>query len=103
MTYGRLWRALPVLALALVLGGVSAAAQNAADLVFTGDELAAVVESIETAREARRRALENFGFSALYNLVATPAAMFGLVNPFVAALAMSGSRSEEHTSELQSH
>jgi Cu2+-exporting ATPase len=50
-----------------------------------------VVEAIETARESRRRALENFGFSALYNLVAAPAAMFGLINPFVAALAMSGS------------
>ena len=72
-------------------GAAVDAAQNAADLVFTGEELEAVVESIETARDARRRALENFGFSALYNLVATPAAMFGLVNPFVAALAMSGS------------
>ena len=38
-----------------------------------------------------RRALENFGFSAVYNLVAAPAAMLGLINPFIAALAMSGS------------
>ena len=35
--------------------------------------------------------MENFGFAAVYNLVAAPAAMLGLVNPFVAALAMSGS------------
>jgi Cu2+-exporting ATPase len=35
--------------------------------------------------------LENFGFSALYNAVAAPAAMLGLVNPLLAALAMSGS------------
>jgi Cu2+-exporting ATPase len=59
--------------------------------VFEGDELGAVVLAVETARAAQRRALENFGFSALYNLVAAPAAMLGLVNPFVAALAMSGS------------
>ncbi|AZS21540.1 MULTISPECIES: heavy metal translocating P-type ATPase [unclassified Caulobacter] len=72
-------------------GAAVDAAQNAADLVFTGEGLGAVIESIETARDARRRALENFAFSALYNVVATPAAMFGLVNPFVAALAMSGS------------
>lgn len=72
-------------------GAAVDAAQNAADLVFTGDGLDVVVEAIETARESRRRALENFGFSALYNLVAAPAAMFGLINPFVAALAMSGS------------
>lgn len=72
-------------------GAAVDAAQNAADLVFTGEGLEAVVEAIDTAVEARRRALENFGFSALYNLVATPAAMAGLINPFIAALAMSGS------------
>ncbi|MBU2135410.1 MAG: hypothetical protein KKA45_04330, partial [Alphaproteobacteria bacterium] len=37
------------------------------------------------------RALENFGFSAVYNLGAIPLAMFGFVNPLIAALAMSGS------------
>lgn len=72
-------------------GAAVDAAQTAADLVFTGEGLGAVVEAVETARESRRRALENFGFSGLYNLVAIPAAVLGLVNPFVAALAMSGS------------
>ncbi len=72
-------------------GAAVDAAQNAADLIFTGEDLSAVAEAIDTARSARRRALENFGFSALYNLVAMPAAMAGLVNPFIAALAMSGS------------
>lgn len=67
------------------------ASQNAADLVFEGDRLWAVVDAVDVARAARRRALENFGFSAFYNLVAAPAAILGLVNPFVAALAMSGS------------
>ena len=72
-------------------GAAADASQNAADLVFQGEELMAVVEAIDVARAARRRALENFGFSALYNLVAAPAACFGLVTPLVAALAMSGS------------
>jgi Cu2+-exporting ATPase len=76
---------------AIAPGTALAASQNAADLVLTGDALMAVVEAIDVARSARRRALENFGFAALYNLVAAPAAMIGLVNPFVAALAMSGS------------
>ncbi len=71
-------------------GGVDAA-QNAADLVFTGAELSVVAEAVETARDARRKALQNFSFSALYNLVAAPAAIAGLINPFIAALAMSGS------------
>jgi Cu2+-exporting ATPase len=65
--------------------------QNAADLVFTGDSLAATTFAVDVARAARQRALENFAFSALYNLVATPAAMLGLVNPLIAAIAMSSS------------
>jgi Cu2+-exporting ATPase len=76
---------------AIAPGSAIEASQNAADLVLTEDALMAVVEAIDVARSARSRALENFGFATLYNLVAAPAAMFGLVNPFVAALAMSGS------------
>lgn len=76
---------------AIAPGSALEASQNAADMVLTQDGLMAMVEAIDVARSARRRALENFGFAALYNLVAAPAAMLGLVNPFVAALAMSGS------------
>jgi Cu2+-exporting ATPase len=76
---------------AMAPGSALDASQNAADLVFSGEALGAVVTAIDVARSARRRALENFGFSALYNLVAAPAAMLGLINPFVAALTMSGS------------
>jgi Cu2+-exporting ATPase len=72
-------------------GAAIDASQNAADLVFEGGDLMAVVDAIDVARAARARALENFGFSALYNLVAAPMAIFGLVNPFIAAIAMSGS------------
>src|SRR5581483_3712749 len=72
-------------------GSAADASQNAADLVFAGEELMAVVLAIDVARAARRRALENFGFSALYNLIAAPAATLGLITPFIAALAMSGS------------
>ncbi len=67
------------------------ASQSAADLVYPADHPGRIAEAIDTARAARRRAMENFAFAALYNLVAGPAAMLGFVNPFVAALAMSGS------------
>ena len=67
------------------------ASQTAADLVFTQGELTAVPLAISVARAARRRAMENFTFSALYNAIAAPAAVLGLINPFVAAIAMSGS------------
>jgi len=76
---------------AMAPGTALDASQNAADLVFSGEGLDAVVIAVDTARTARRRALQNFGFAAAYNLIAAPAAMAGLINPFVAALAMSGS------------
>lgn len=67
------------------------ASQAAADIVFQGELLAPVVEAIDVARRARARALENLRFSAAYNLIAAPAAAFGLLTPLIAALAMSGS------------
>ena len=76
---------------AMAPGSALDASQNAADLVFSGEALGSVVEAVRVARQARRLALQNFSFAALYNAVAAPAAMLGLVNPFLAALAMSGS------------
>lgn len=76
---------------AIAPGSALEASQNAADLILSGQSLGGVVDAVDVARSARVRALENFGFAALYNLVAAPAAMLGLINPFVAALAMSGS------------
>ncbi|MFZ5670752.1 MAG: heavy metal translocating P-type ATPase [Pseudomonadota bacterium] len=72
-------------------GSAVDASQNAADLVFSGGALTAAPRAVRIARAARRRVLENFAFSAVYNLIAAPAAILGLVNPFVAAIAMSAS------------
>ncbi|GJL96196.1 MAG: copper-translocating P-type ATPase [Hyphobacterium sp.] len=65
--------------------------QAAADFVIQRDRLDAIRETIEIARKARRRVLENFGLAALYNMIAVPLAVFGFVTPLVAAIAMSAS------------
>ncbi|MEL6235735.1 MAG: HAD-IC family P-type ATPase, partial [Pseudomonadota bacterium] len=85
-------------ALALAAAHVSVApasgtdiARAAADLVIPADRLAPLLTACTEAGRARRRALENFGIAALYNLIAIPVAVAGLVSPLVAALAMSGS------------
>jgi Cu2+-exporting ATPase len=72
-------------------GAAADASQAAADFVYQGERLAPVVEAIRVARAARRRMLENFAFAALYNALAVPIAVAGLVTPLIAALAMSGS------------
>lgn len=65
--------------------------QAAADFVIQRDRLDAIPETIEIARKARRRVLENFALAALYNMIAVPLAVFGFVTPLVAAIAMSAS------------
>lgn len=72
-------------------GGAVDATQAAADIVFQGEKLSAVPEAIGVARQARRRVVENIGFSMMYNVLAVPAAMAGLITPLIAALAMAGS------------
>ena len=72
-------------------GSAVDATQAAADIVFQGAALSAVPDAIVVARQARRRVVENIGFSMLYNVIAVPAAMAGLITPLIAALAMAGS------------
>lgn len=84
----------PALAVAhasLSPGTAADASQAAADFIYQGDEMRAVVTAFDISKSARRRMQENFVFAALYNLCAIPLAVLGFVTPLVAALAMSGS------------
>lgn len=65
--------------------------QNAADFVFQGSRLGAVVTAWRTAKAARLLVLQNFGLAALYNMIAIPLAVSGMVTPLIAAIAMSAS------------
>lgn len=66
-------------------------AQNAADAVFQGEKLGAVLEFLAVARHNQRLSVQNLGLALIYNLFAVPLAIAGLVTPLVAAIAMSSS------------
>lgn len=65
--------------------------QNTADIVFQGQSLLAVADSIRLARFSTKLVKHNFALSVGYNLLAIPLALVGLVTPMVAAIAMSAS------------
>ncbi|MCW3849500.1 heavy metal translocating P-type ATPase [Sphingomonas sp. LB-2] len=65
--------------------------RQAADLVFFGDLLMPVPQAIAAARRTMQVVRQNFALAILYNLLAVPLAIGGMVTPLVAALAMSGS------------
>lgn len=70
-------------------GTASDASQQAADAVFIGEKLMPVALAVKVARRTMRIVRENFAFSIAYNVLAVPLALFGLVTPLIAAIAMS--------------
>jgi Cu2+-exporting ATPase len=61
----------------------------AADLVIRSPHLGALADAIALARATLRRIRENLAFALLYNAVAVPLAVAGLLTPLSAAIAMS--------------
>jgi len=66
-------------------------AQNTADIVFQGDLLGPVADTLGVAHRSTKLVKQNFGLAVVYNIVAIPLAVMGYVTPMIAAAAMSGS------------
>ena len=65
--------------------------QSVADAVFLGGQLAPVQAALAISRKARHLMRQNLWFAVIYNVLAVPVAIAGLVTPLIAAAAMSGS------------
>jgi len=71
--------------------GPTALAADSADVAILDDDLTRVPEVLALARATRRRIRQNLGWAFGYNAVAIPLAIFGMLNPLAAALAMASS------------
>jgi Cu2+-exporting ATPase len=65
--------------------------RNAADFIYTRNNLSAVPFTLDIARRAAIAVKQNFGLAIAYNCVAVPLAVSGQVTPLIAAIAMSSS------------
>jgi Cu2+-exporting ATPase len=74
----------------IAIAGTAHAAE-AADVVLFDGRLADVPAVFDLANATQRRIRENVGWALCYNGVALPLAVFGVLNPLLAALAMAGS------------
>jgi len=84
----------PVLAKAQVsiaMGGGSQLARTQADLILLSENLDHLRRGFFVARRSLRVIRQNLAWSFVYNFVALPLAMFGLVTPWMAGIGMSGS------------
>ena len=75
----------------IALGSGTELAVDAADAVITGDDLGRVVDVFELTRGTNRRIKQNLGWAFVYNGIAIPLAVAGLLNPLLAAIAMATS------------
>jgi Cu2+-exporting ATPase len=82
----------PTLATASVsiaLHAGSGLAHSTADLVMLDSAWASIPQALALARRSRQILRQNLAWAIAYNLAATPAAAFGFVPPWLAALGMS--------------
>lgn len=84
----------PALAAAHVsLSPITAAhlTQAHADALFLGEQLKPVLRAVVISRKTRALMKQNLALAAIYNALAVPLAIAGVVTPLIAAVAMSGS------------
>ncbi|MDQ2050763.1 cation-translocating P-type ATPase [Natronolimnohabitans sp. A-GB9] len=75
----------------IALGSGTELATDAADAVIVGDDLESVAETFDVANGTHRRIRQNLGWAFVYNAIAIPLAITGLLNPLFAAVAMAAS------------
>jgi len=77
--------------LGIAFGAPTSLAAEAGDVIIPGDRLELIFTAFNLIETTRRRVRQNLGWAFLYNAIAIPMAVAGVLNPLFAALAMSTS------------
>ncbi|MFP8957468.1 heavy metal translocating P-type ATPase [Natrialbaceae archaeon A-CW3] len=75
----------------IAMGSGTQLATDAADAVIVSDDLESVAETFAVASATHRRIRQNLAWAFVYNAIAIPLAVAGLLNPLLAAVAMATS------------
>lgn len=73
------------------MGSATNLAQTKADCVLLNDDLRQIPSALALARRTRRVIKQNLSWAVAYNLVVLPAAVCGMIPPWLAAIGMSSS------------
>ncbi len=73
------------------MGSGAALAQSHADAVLLSGSLQSLLDADLAARDCMRVIRQNLAWASLYNLIAIPAAAFGVLTPWMAGIGMSAS------------
>jgi Cu2+-exporting ATPase len=75
--------------ISIAVGAGAPLAAAGADAILTASSLEPLAKSLVLAEKTKRIIKENLLWALVYNVLAIPAAMLGLVNPWVAGIGMS--------------
>jgi len=84
----------PVLAgadVSMAMGSATHLAKSSADFIVTANSVSAIVEAHAIARRTSRIIKQNLSWALLYNLLAIPLAVSGVLAPWMAVIGMSAS------------
>jgi len=73
----------------IAIGSGSDVAKETGGIILVKDDLRDVIKSIRLSKATMRKIKQNLFWAFFYNTVAIPIAAFGLLNPIIAAAAMS--------------